>query len=71
VERAADAGLAQPAMQANVGAKVSSLVQMNTAQGPLLALATDKVIQVLTPAVALAAGLVGVIIGLLAMWRWP
>ncbi|HOG30518.1 MAG TPA: hypothetical protein PLT35_14675, partial [Vicinamibacterales bacterium] len=28
-------------------------------------------LQVLTPAVALAAGLVGVIIGLLAMWRWP
>ncbi|HPW20619.1 MAG TPA: hypothetical protein PLE61_07375 [Vicinamibacterales bacterium] len=28
-------------------------------------------LQVLTPAAALAAGLVGVIIGLLAMWRWP
>ncbi|MBU0611641.1 MAG: hypothetical protein KKI08_27430, partial [Armatimonadetes bacterium] len=48
----------QAAMQADVGAnvgtnvrtKVSSIVQMNTAQGPLMALATDKVIHVLTPA---------------------
>jgi hypothetical protein len=28
-------------------------------------------LQVLTPAVALAAGLIGVVIGLLSMWRWP
>jgi len=27
--------------------------------------------QVLTPVVALLVGLVGVVIGLLAMWRWP
>jgi hypothetical protein len=28
-------------------------------------------LQVLTPAVALVVGLVGVVIGLLSMWRWP
>ena len=38
-----------PALQANVGAQVSSLVQMTSSQGPLLAIATDKVIHVLTP----------------------
>ena len=33
--------------------------------------AVKQWLQVLTPAVALIVGLVGVVIGLLSMWRWP
>jgi len=33
--------------------------------------AVKQWLQILTPAVALLVGLVGVVIGLLSMWRWP
>jgi hypothetical protein len=33
--------------------------------------AVKQWLQVLTPVVALAVGLIGVVIGLLSMWRWP